>query len=104
MNAGPEMISILQDLYAGASSTIQGASQTEPVPIQAGVKQGGPISPILFTLAIEPLLQTIQTSHTGYTLYNHEIPTLAFADDMALTACIVPEMKNMLTSITSLLS
>ena len=56
-----EMLSVIRDLYAG--STTRGkhsAGLTNSIEIKSGVKQGCPLSPIIFNLSLEPLLRAIE--------------------------------------------
>ena len=49
-----------------------------------GVKQGDPLSPILFNLAIDPLLRSLESLGSGYTIGEYSITVLAYADDLVL--------------------
>jgi hypothetical protein len=55
------------------------------VKILRGVKQGDPLSPLLFNLCMEPLIEAIEEQTSGVNINNNrKIPILAFADDIAL--------------------
>ncbi|KRX42815.1 Retrovirus-related Pol polyprotein from type-1 retrotransposable element [Trichinella murrelli] len=57
-----------------------------PVRICNGVRQGDPLSPLLFCLFIDELIDQLQTSGPGYDFRGSKICVLAFADDLTLLA------------------
>lgn len=81
---------IVNDLYTNAVSTIKvGQSRSQPIPISAGVKQGDPLSPLLFNLVLEFVIRGVKAVHpdTGYKIADLEpYNLLAYADDLALIA------------------
>ena len=83
-----EFVKLLQSLYSGTSSFYKcGPLVTPNIPIKRGVKQGCPISMILFALAINPVLEGVNKMKIPpYMLAKSEIQILAYADDLALIA------------------
>ena len=82
------MLKILQNMYLNASSVVMmdGCISTS-FPCKIGVRQGCPLSPILFSLYISDLESQISCESTGFiTILNQSISTLMFADDLALFA------------------
>uniref|UniRef100_A0A4W5LMV1 ribonuclease H n=1 Tax=Hucho hucho TaxID=62062 RepID=A0A4W5LMV1_9TELE len=79
------MIGLIEDSYKGVHTQIEmkGVS-TNPIEMKKGVKQGDPMSPLLFNLAIDPLLQQLELNGEGYAFKGQNITTLAFADDLVL--------------------
>ena len=57
--------------------------QSELFQINRGVRQGDPISPKLFTAAIEEIFKTAELSH-GIDIDGETLTDLRFADDVAL--------------------
>jgi len=49
-----------------------------------GLKQGDPLSPILFNLALQKVIQSIKTVHSGIKIGKEQLNVLAFADDIVL--------------------
>ena len=73
----PEALLALQSIYDSTTTvynTAMGAS--EPAPVVRGVRQGCPLSGILFALAMEPLVRALNETDG--------VEALAFADDVAL--------------------
>ncbi|XP_075772826.1 uncharacterized protein LOC142824999 [Pelodiscus sinensis] len=78
---------LLRDLYSDCTTTIRAEEgETAPILLRRGVKQGCPLSPIVFNLAMEPLLRAMANSPAGFNLYGEKISALAYADDLVLLA------------------
>lgn len=83
----PEMLTVVRDLYTDASTrAMTSAGLSDPILVRAGVKQGCPLSPIIFNLGMEPLIRSITALKHGYRLGPERVSLLAFADDLALLA------------------
>ena len=80
-------------------TTLQGATikimangtLSQPLPVTSGVRQGDPLSPLLFNLALEPMLLALEKEH---------IKAQAHADDTALALNSVSAAKKALQIIT----
>jgi hypothetical protein len=55
---------------------------SEPVRIAQGLRQGDPLSPLLYNIVLEPLLAFLRRQLTGLVLPSFNLCTLAYADDM----------------------
>ena len=72
--------------YSGATTTIRCGPVTIPgVKLLRGVKQGDPLSPLLFNLVMDELLDTLP-KNIGCSIGDAKINSLAFADDLILLA------------------
>ena len=73
-------------LASVSSQLIINGQQSEPIPIKRGIRQGCPLSMLLFILGIEPLTQKINQDPTirGITLGKQHLKVLHFADDVIL--------------------
>ena len=89
MGFGKSFISYIKSLYEGAESLIKvSGSLTLPFSFEKGIRQGCPLSGLLYTIAIEPLLSALRK-----TLPNHALRAprndqfcivSAYADDVTI--------------------
>ena len=83
-------INLIQNAYQNSTTTIQTSSgETPAIPILSGVKQGCPISTILFNLSSEILIRSISAKAAedpklAYSIHNHPVSVFAYADDLVL--------------------
>ncbi|NXF57632.1 POLR protein, partial [Ciccaba nigrolineata] len=81
------IITLITNLYNNINTlTDMKDEQSDPIEILIGVKQGDPMSPILFNLTVDPLLCKLEEEGTGYQHYLTHIITTAFADDLVLSS------------------
>ena len=83
MQINETYITILENIYKNASARIHLDNHvSEPFPIERGVRQGDPISPKLFTAAMEIVFQRAELAG-GIDIQGEELKDLRFADDVA---------------------
>uniref|UniRef100_A0A8C5MMK0 Reverse transcriptase domain-containing protein n=1 Tax=Leptobrachium leishanense TaxID=445787 RepID=A0A8C5MMK0_9ANUR len=84
---GVPILNLFNALYDAPSATIttNGLNST-PFLLERGTRQGCPLSPLLFNLALEPLLRIFQTCPdlSGIQVGAQEVRVVAFADDLLL--------------------
>ncbi|GCC33119.1 hypothetical protein chiPu_0011586 [Chiloscyllium punctatum] len=83
-------VGLIKDLYTSNRTIVEGKdTYTTPVNIERGVKQGDPLTPILFSIALDPLVCSLEKADSGgvtMSLGGRRVnnSTLAFVDDIAL--------------------
>ena len=88
------VVRVVQSLYAGALTNISvGKTMTRAININAGVKQGCPLSPLLFNLILDELAERLEATGCGLELNELVIPAVAFADDFVSLAKDTVEMN-----------
>ena len=67
-----------------------------PFPVTSGVKQGGVISPKLFTVYMDDLLVLLRKAGVGCHIRSTFVGAIMFADDLALLAPSRSAMQQMI--------
>jgi hypothetical protein len=90
-------IEVIERLYKDNNTSVRcGNEHTPDIPIRAGVKQGCPLSPIIFNLALEPILRATAQQEKGYKLHDVSIDVLAYTDERALASETPEGLQTML--------
>uniref|UniRef100_A0A8C5P6L6 Reverse transcriptase domain-containing protein n=1 Tax=Leptobrachium leishanense TaxID=445787 RepID=A0A8C5P6L6_9ANUR len=85
MGVGGSFLSWLEALYANPTARVKAnGALSEIFHVQNGTRQGCPLSPLLFALSLEPLLESIRLSPsiTGIQGHASEHRVSAYADDL----------------------
>lgn len=90
----------LQDLYEDSWTklTLEGSSRV--VHPTVGVRQGDPLSPLLFNLVVDEFLQTLDPG-IGYSSDQLQLDGMAFADDLIVFASTPEGLQRRLDSLHS---
>ncbi|GFR93877.1 endonuclease-reverse transcriptase [Elysia marginata] len=75
--------------------------ESELFPIKRGVRQGDPISPKLFTAAIEMIFRKAELKH-GLNIDDETLTNLRFADDVALVTEDTKSMEEQLKNLNKI--
>ena len=83
----PPLLNYIEELYAGSSTIIEYAgARSNTIKARRGVKQGDPLSPVLFNCVMDWVLAELPTSIGINIDEKTSINHLAFADDVVLVA------------------
>ena len=99
------LIEMISNSYSGATTQIRTPNGlTADIPVLSGVKQGCPLSPIIFNLTIDLILRAIKrsASHIGPAKV-HDIPfsVLAYADDLVVISRKKDRLQKLLNAASS---
>ena len=64
--------------------------------IKSGVRQGGILSPILFNIYVDRMLNNLKRSKLGCSIFDKYIGCIMYADDLLLLSASVRDLQNML--------
>ena len=93
------MVAMLQTMYSQANSRVKGGdgSLSESIPAKNSVRQGCPLSPLLFSLFIADIPKLLREGGTpGVQLDERSLNSLLFADDLVLMANTKEELQRAL--------
>ncbi|GFW78953.1 retrovirus-related Pol polyprotein from type-2 retrotransposable element R2DM [Trichonephila clavipes] len=89
-----DFVSLVSCIYQGSSTCVlTDEGPTPPIQLQSGVKQGCPLSGILFNLSMDRVLRTVQENWEQRSI-------LAFAADIVLMAASEEELQEMMSATT----
>ena len=95
-NFCPLYIRLIYMMYSLNNSIVKWRNKTsDPFYMSNGVKQGGVLSPYLFALYLDPLLDKINKCKYGCYVGNNPCNIFAFADDVVLLSPTVGGLKKM---------
>ena len=108
MGFSESLIRLIKHIYSDSTMVVRTKrdEETDYIPVHAGVKQGCPVSPILFNLTTELLIRTVMSrcednSTIPYQLHSHPICILAYADDLVLASRTRDGLQTMLDDVSS---
>lgn len=100
----PAVVRMVEDSYQDVNTTISSSGGNLEIKLQRGVKQGDPLSPLIFNAILEPLLLKLE-SQSGYRVTGDtHISSLAFADDLVLLSDNVQQAARQLLDVEAYLS
>ena len=103
-NIHPTFIKLVKNILINNSACmITGHGPTDNFPIKSGVKQGDPLSPLLFIIFLNALIKNVKSNFKGYNLENLLVSILAYADDIVLISENKEEIQNMLKAVVDFL-
>ena len=102
----PEIINYVNTFYSNLKAKVQTKQfSSEVFSFKRGVFQGDPLSPIIFLIVFNPIIQFLQeNSRYGYKIQEEEFITLPFADDFCLITTDLRTQQRLINQISSHIS
>ena len=98
------VVELIKNVYTNAHTVVRTTSgETGEIPILSGVKQGCPLSPILFNLSVEIILRSVllKANEVGPAKHHdYPITVLAYADDLVLISRDKAKLQRLLDAAT----
>ena len=96
MNFDHRFIRIISSLFATHRAHIVDKGRiSSPFRVERGVRQGDPLSPLLYVLAINPLIHSINLNIRGIPVKNFHFKISAYADDLSIGIGSVSDWANL---------
>lgn len=95
------VVALMKEAYTGCTTTFWLSGKTDgiSVPQRQGIKQGDPMSPLLFNAVLDPLLHALDSKQLGFRLGDGQLASLAFADDLVLVSDSYEGLQSMLREV-----
>ena len=94
----PFVMRLTLNMYLGQQTSVRwGTTQSAPFSVSNGVKQGGVLSPTLFSVYLDELLSRIKNSGAGCHIGLESFAAFAYADDVVLLSPSLCGLKRLLT-------
>ena len=100
MNVPPILRTAAKGLYEGDSYTlVDGDKRTDPIVPTRGVRQGCPLSPLLFALFVNDVVNCLPSLRGATAKDNSKISHIMYADDLTLLSNKEEDLQHMLHSL-----
>jgi len=91
---------VIRHLYSEVESCVLvGDDLTDWFQIALGLRQGDPLSPILYIVFLDGLIKVLKEAKEGVQIGGEKINNLGFADDLVLVASSKAEMQRLLNIV-----
>ncbi len=93
------LVRLIKNLYSNIEARIITDKEGNYFKISKGVKQGDPLSPLLFNCALEEVFRNINWEGKGVKINGKYLNNLRFADDIVLMSSDIKELELMITDL-----
>lgn len=98
----PPMVEYIRSVYADATTDLEVGKGCRTVKALRGVKQGDPLSPLVFNLVVDHALKTL-SPEVGFDVDGVKVGALVFADDVILIGSTTVGLQLNLDHLTTAL-
>lgn len=94
-----QIVRIIQEMYMNLKAKIRTDILGPFFNIKKGVKQGDPLSPLIFSCALEQVFRNLEWEKNGIVINGKALNNLRFADDIVLIAKSPDELLQMIKDL-----
>ncbi len=97
---GTTLVKLIQEIYTDLQAKIITDIEGESFEIRRGVKQGDPMSPLLFNCALDRIFRNLKWETKGIRINGDLLNNLRFADDVVLVVGCWDNLQAMLEELS----
>jgi exonuclease III len=92
----PALLHVLIDWYSKSCAFVRwNGALSSCFELLCGVRQGGVLSPVLFTLYVDDIIVKLRSARLGCSIHNVYVGCVMYADDLVLIASSISTMQSM---------
>lgn len=95
------VVDVIQNIYTGSNTRIQmREGNSSQIDLKRGVKQGCPLSPMIFNIALDTLIRDLESHREyGYKINQYSFTVQAYADDILLISDSEENMNKLIERV-----
>jgi len=99
-NCPVKFVNILEEWFSKTFTSVKWQGHvSKPVPLKAGLRQGSILSPILFAVYVNDMLEKLNNSKLGCHIKYMPFNALMYADDLILCSISIRDLQSMINLV-----
>jgi len=103
-NINPQIINVIEHWFMISSAQVRwNGCLSDPISLAAGVRQGGVLSPLIFSAFIDDLLHMLKKSNLGCFIKGNCLNSFLYADDLILLSISLSDLQSLVNCCITVL-